>query len=155
MIALTTNKLQNAIARARQLRPTVHFLGERHFKVYSARNHNEYEVRFAVADGVKLGECSCRAGQEGLPCYHLAAAASVNIGVAAMRRTAQVATPRTPGHIYHSAQDTPLSLPEHQHTCPDCGVVEGCTNDLCEPNADGGFAAAQCVDCLTRLDLAA
>src|SRR5437016_6114413 len=106
MIALSKDKLQNAIARAKQLRPTVRFLGERHFLVFSSHNHNEYEVRFAVVNGVKQGECSCRAGQEGMPCYHLAAAVSVNIGVAAMRKRAALpAPPRSSAHIYTTWQD--------------------------------------------------
>lgn len=154
MIALTTDKLQNAIARAKQLRPTVRFLGERHFVVCSSRNRNEYEVRFAVVNGVKQGQCSCRAGQEGMPCYHLAAAASVNIGVAAMRQRAALPTPpRSSAHIYATWQDTPFNLPQHQHTCPDCHTSEICTDD-CEARGSS-YQPALCVACLDRREMAA
>jgi len=62
---------------------------------------------------------------------------------------------RPPDHEYHSYQDMPLSLPEHQHTCLDCHASEICTDDLCEPQAGGRYQDALCVACLDRREMAA
>ena len=92
MIKLETTKMQNAIRKARQLRPRVRMIGERLYAV-SGSQGNTYQVGFAVAkdaqgNRVKLGECNCKAGESGMACYHLAAAAALNIGVMSMRRAA-------------------------------------------------------------------
>jgi len=97
MIKLERNKsMMRAIDRARQLRPRVTFAGERRFNVRSARHpETTYLVVFAVdAGGRKFGACTCPAGHSGQVCYHLAAAAAVNIGIQGMRRRA---LPTTPG----------------------------------------------------------
>jgi hypothetical protein len=49
-----------------------------------------YTVRFAVANGMKLAECDCKAGQRDQMCYHVAAAAGVNMGmgIQGMRKAA-------------------------------------------------------------------
>ena len=93
MIKLDTNTLKNAIARAKQLKPFVAFLGERHFCVASSHGPQTYQVRFFVnpVTREKFGTCDCKAGQSAMPCYHLAAAAAVNIGVMSMRRQAMAA----------------------------------------------------------------
>lgn len=80
MIKLTTENTQNAIARAKQLRPKVIFIQDRVFEVKSANNGNSYTVRFEIQNGEKFGDCECPAGQNGrYACYHIAAAAQVNI----------------------------------------------------------------------------
>lgn len=80
MIKLNKENTQNAIARAKQLRPKVIFIQERVFEVKSANNGNSYTVRFEVENGEKFGSCECAAGQNGrYACYHIAAAAQVNI----------------------------------------------------------------------------
>jgi hypothetical protein len=91
MIKLERNKsMMRAIDRARQLRPHVKFMGERRFAVESARHAGTtYTVVFAVdADGRKFGACTCPAGHNGQACYHLAAAAQVNIMTQSMRQGA-------------------------------------------------------------------
>lgn len=79
MIKLTKENTQNAIAKAKQLRPKVLFIQERVFEVKSANNGNSYTVRFDVQNGEKFGQCECRASERGIVCYHIAAAAQVNI----------------------------------------------------------------------------
>ncbi len=80
MIKLTTENTVRAIERCKQLKPTVRFVADRIFAVQSANNSNSYTVRFEVKDGEKFGQCECKAGESGkFVCYHLVAAATVNI----------------------------------------------------------------------------
>ena len=79
MIRLTTENTQRAIERCKQLKPKVRFVAERIFQVESANNANVYQVRFAVQNGEKFGECECKAAERGLVCYHIVAGATVNI----------------------------------------------------------------------------
>ena len=79
MIRLTTENTQNAIAKCKQLKPTVKFIKERMFAVQSANNANVYHVSFEVKSGEKFGKCECRASERGLVCYHLVAGAAANI----------------------------------------------------------------------------
>jgi SWIM zinc finger len=80
MIKLESSKMQKAIERAKQVRPRVRCTGERIYSV-TGRKGDLYTVRFAVANGHNLAECDCRAGQSSQLCYHIAAAAAVNIAV--------------------------------------------------------------------------
>src|SRR5438105_12705847 len=92
MIALKKGKLKNAIAKARQLRPRVQYLWWRTYLVTSPHSSNQYLVKFQVTNGQQFGLCTCKAGEVNMPCFHLAAAASVQIGVVAMRRAAQTSS---------------------------------------------------------------
>jgi hypothetical protein len=92
MIKLTKDTLKNAIARAKQIRPRVTWLGGRSYSV-SGSSGNTYTVHFAVARDAQgkqvcLGVCDCEAGNREMVCFHLAAASAVNIAVHAMRRAA-------------------------------------------------------------------
>lgn len=86
MLKLETKSMTNAIQKARAIRPKVRVISadERKYAVYGSRG-DAYTVRFVIANGHKLAECDCPA--RGM-CYHIAAAASVNIGVQSMRRQA-------------------------------------------------------------------
>jgi hypothetical protein len=79
MIKLTKENTVRAIERCKQLKPKVRFVADRTFKVESANNPNIYQVTFDVRNGNKLGACQCKAAERGLVCYHIAAAAAVNI----------------------------------------------------------------------------
>lgn len=79
MIQLTKENTTCAIERCKELKPKVRFVAERTFNVFSSNNENVYTVKFAVANGKKLAECQCKAAERGLICYHIAAAAAVNI----------------------------------------------------------------------------
>ncbi len=90
MIKLENNdKMRKAIARAKAVHPRVKWLGERTYTVSSSDGQRLYTVRFVVANGHKLAECNCAAGQSEQLCYHVAAAASVNIAVASIHRQAE------------------------------------------------------------------
>ncbi len=79
MIRLTTENTVKAIKRCKELKPKVKFLKDRMYVVYSANNSNVYHVKFDVRNGEKFGSCECAAAEKGYCCYHLIAAATVNI----------------------------------------------------------------------------
>lgn len=79
MIKLTQENTQKAIERCKQLRPKVRFVADRVFEVSSSRNSNVYQVRFDVQNGEKFGQCSCKASEKGMICYHIVASATANI----------------------------------------------------------------------------
>ncbi len=81
MIRLDSAKMKNAIARAKTVRPRVTRTGDRSYTVTSSDRTRHYTVNFAVTNGHKLAECDCKAGQAGMICLHVAAAAAVNIAV--------------------------------------------------------------------------
>jgi uncharacterized Zn finger protein len=93
MIRLEISKMTKAIERAKTVRPRVRVINadERTYAVTGSRG-DVYTVRFAVANGHKLASCDCPA--KGI-CYHVAAAASVNIAVQSMRRQVTRKTTRT------------------------------------------------------------
>lgn len=79
MIKLTSENTAKAIERCKQLRPTVKFIEDRKYVVYSANNSNAYYVSFDVKNGERFGQCECKASEKGKICYHLVAGATVNI----------------------------------------------------------------------------
>ncbi|HEY7184174.1 MAG TPA: hypothetical protein VIC84_22255 [Blastocatellia bacterium] len=88
MIKLEANKMTKAIERAKAVRPRVRVINaDARIYAVTGSKGDIYTVRFAVANGHKLAECDCPA--RGL-CYHIAAAASVNIGIQSMRQQVAV-----------------------------------------------------------------
>jgi hypothetical protein len=87
MIKLQADKMTKAIQRAKAIRPrvTVISASERIYSVTGSKA-NVYTVRFSVAGGMKLAECDCKAGQKNQICYHVAAAAQVNVMTHSMLR---------------------------------------------------------------------
>lgn len=86
MLKLELDKMQKAIERAKREHLKVRIInaGNREYAV------GAYTVRFAVANGVKLGECNCRGAQAGYYCKHLCAAAQANIMVQSMREESRI-----------------------------------------------------------------
>jgi hypothetical protein len=87
-ILKTKTQLEKAIAKAKQLRPTVKF---DHFGRYrvSGSKGGYYTVICKKSDNdYKIVECTCKAGEEGLVCYHSAAALSLHIGLARLKQIA-------------------------------------------------------------------
>jgi hypothetical protein len=89
MIKLESGNLTKAIERAKAVRPRVRVINsnERTYSVTGSKG-DVYTVRFVVVDGKKLAECDCKAGQSNQVCYHVAAAAQVNIIHQSMKRQA-------------------------------------------------------------------
>lgn len=88
MIELTKDKLTNAIAKAKKIHPFVMVLGERQFAIESKSTLETYQIRFFVNGRKKLATCTCPAGRSSQACYHVAAAAAVNIGLQRLKRVA-------------------------------------------------------------------
>ncbi len=88
MIELHRDRMTNAIARAKKLHPFVMVLGERHFAIESKTTLETYQIRFFVNGTKKLASCTCPAGRQGMVCYHVAAAAAVNIGLQRLKQSA-------------------------------------------------------------------
>jgi len=80
MLELTDKTMAGAIKRAKAGRMKVRVLSvdNRTFAVTNLDNSKTYTVRFAIANGHRLGECDCAARTV---CKHLASAASLNIAV--------------------------------------------------------------------------
>ncbi len=57
MIRLTNENTQKAIEKCKKLKPTVKFVQDRLFVVFSSNNSNIYQVKFDVKNGEKFGEC--------------------------------------------------------------------------------------------------
>jgi len=81
------DQLQNAITKAKKVRPRVEF---DHFGRYRVSGSKCYYTVICRKDnrGIKAVECTCKAGEEGLVCYHSAAALSLHVGLARLRQTA-------------------------------------------------------------------
>ncbi len=89
MIELKSKEqMERAIKQARQLKPFVRVRGFRWYEVKSSNGESIYTIHFYKAGKQRLAECNCKAGERGLICYHVAGAAAVHIGIAAMRKAA-------------------------------------------------------------------
>jgi hypothetical protein len=81
-------QLGNAIAKAKKIRPRVEFDCFGRYRVSGSKG-GYYTVICRKDDrGIKAVECTCKASERGLPCYHAAAALSLHIGIARTRQTA-------------------------------------------------------------------
>ena len=86
VVLQSKEQMARAIKRARQLKPFVRVRSFRWYEVKSSNNDSVYNVRFYKVGRQRLGECTCKAGERGLICYHIAGAAAVHLGITAMRR---------------------------------------------------------------------
>jgi hypothetical protein len=80
---------ENAIKKARQVKPTVEMIKFGTYCVWG--NGGDYTVRFAKVDGHFCGECNCPARKE---CYHLISAYTRHVIEVGIRR--QVRAAQTP-----------------------------------------------------------
>ena len=81
-------QLEKAIERAKAIRPRVEF---DHFGRYrvSGSKGGYYTVICKKSDnGYKTVECTCKAGNKGIVCFHSVSALSLHIGLARLRQTA-------------------------------------------------------------------
>lgn len=89
MIELKSQKqLKRAIERAqREARNLTvrHTSSMRQYRVTNSVNGNTYLVNFYIGEGGKrYGDCTCMAGQNGMPCKHVADAAALNMYLAGL-----------------------------------------------------------------------
>jgi hypothetical protein len=86
MIQLTTvAKLTNAINKARTVKPLVRVVK---FGIYTVTNKATgatYNVECIKHDGRRFASCTCKAGERGQACYHIAAAVSAHLQIAVER----------------------------------------------------------------------
>ena len=74
MIQLTTiSKLENAINKARTVKPHISVVKFGSYTVTNKTTGATYSVECLKQDGKRFAHCSCKAGQRGQACYHVAA----------------------------------------------------------------------------------
>lgn len=113
MIKLEASKMTKAIERAKEVKPRVRVINaDARTYAVTGRKGDVYTVKFAVANGHKLAECDCKAGQSNMLCFHVAAAAQVNVMVQSMRRPTTPALPVLPAKDADAspAQQTPAAV---------------------------------------------
>ena len=82
------NQLENAIQKAKKVRPSVKFDRFGRYRVSGSKGGYYTVVCKKSDNGYKTVECSCKGAERGLPCYHAAAALSLHIGLARRQQTA-------------------------------------------------------------------
>ena len=88
MIQLTTAaKIENAINKARTVKPRVRVNQFGSYIVSNKATGASYTVECAKRDGKRFAHCTCKAGERGQACYHIAAAVSAHLQLAAERAT--------------------------------------------------------------------
>ncbi len=81
----SAEQLGKAIERAKASRLFVRFVQFRQFRVENRETGATYDMNFFVSAGRRFGHCTCKGGERGLACKHLAAAAAIQTGIAGMR----------------------------------------------------------------------
>jgi hypothetical protein len=79
------DQLNNAITKAKKIRPRVEFDRFGRYRVSGIRGGYYTVICRKDNRGIKAVECTCRAGEKGLVCYHAAAALSLHVGLARQR----------------------------------------------------------------------
>ena len=83
MIQLTTaTAIENAITKARTVKPRVHVNCFGNYTVENKQTGANYTVTCEKRDGKRFAHCSCEAGKRGRACYHVAAVLGVHIQLA-------------------------------------------------------------------------
>ncbi len=86
MIQLTTaDKLENAITKARSVKPRVRVNCFGSYDVQNKQTGATYNVVCIKREGKRFAHCTCKAGERGRCCYHVAAAVGAHIQLAAER----------------------------------------------------------------------
>jgi hypothetical protein len=80
-------QLENAIAKAKKLRPRVEFGSFGHYRVSGSKGFYTVVCR-KDERGYKTVACTCKGAEKGLVCYHAASALSLHVGLAKQRQTA-------------------------------------------------------------------
>ncbi len=86
MIQLTSaTAIEKAINKARTVKPCVRVNAFGSYTVTSKQTGATYSVTSEKRDGNRFASCTCRAGELGRACYHLAAAVAAHIQLATER----------------------------------------------------------------------
>ncbi len=89
MIQLTTaTAIEKAINKARTVKPRVRVNAFGSYTVTNKTTGATYTVTCEKRDGNRFASCTCRAGELGRACYHVAAAVAAHIQLAAERQAA-------------------------------------------------------------------
>ena len=83
------DQLTNAITKAKKIRPRVEFDRFGRYRVSGSKGYYTVICR-KDERGIKAVECTCKAGEQGLVCYHAVSALSLHIGLARQQKTATV-----------------------------------------------------------------
>jgi hypothetical protein len=83
MIQLTTaTAIEKAITKARTVKPRVHVNCFGSYTVTNKTTGATYTVTCEKRDGRRFASCTCKAGELGRACYHVAAAAGIHVQLA-------------------------------------------------------------------------
>ena len=87
-----SQRMANAAARAKELKPRARFVaqsGARYeYQIVSPTSGSNYTVTITKENGIAQSGCTCKAGQNGVPCYHVAAVITLHTAIVMMRRAA-------------------------------------------------------------------
>lgn len=81
-------QLEKAIERAKAIRPRVEFDHFGRYRVSGSKGGYYTVICRKDERGIKAIECTCKAGDKGLVCFHSVAALSLHIGLARLRNVA-------------------------------------------------------------------
>jgi uncharacterized protein YjhX (UPF0386 family) len=88
MIQLTSAAtLEKAINKARTVKPRVHVNRFGSYTVTNKQTGATYTVECMKREGKRFAHCTCKAGERGQACYHLASAVAAHIQLATERAT--------------------------------------------------------------------
>jgi hypothetical protein len=82
------SQLENAIVKAKKLRPRVEFGAFGRYRVSGSKGGYYTVICKRSDNNYKTVACTCKGAEKGLVCYHAAAALSLHVGLARLRQTA-------------------------------------------------------------------
>ena len=82
------SQLEKAITRAKQIRPRVEFDAFGRYRVSGSKGGYYIVICKKSDNNYRLVECTCKAAERGLVCFHAAAALALHTGLARQRQTA-------------------------------------------------------------------
>jgi hypothetical protein len=126
--------LDNAVAKAKKVKPMVKVLGFGKFEVTGSKGE-PYNVEFSKEGGEFTFSCTCTAHKKNLVCYHTVSCSSI-FKKQVKDRAVTKAAPVAQLPAYHKA--------ERASICPECGL------DNCDmPGGDDGLE--YCYNCGAEL----
>jgi hypothetical protein len=82
------DQLEKAIAKAKKIRPRVKFDCFGRYRVSGSKGGFYTVICRRSDNNYRLVECTCKASERGLVCYHAVSALSLHVGLARQRQTA-------------------------------------------------------------------